>query len=74
MFVCAAAVKTEGERPLARPRLPHRGSALRQVAQPTMSPGQFGTIAGTVCGDPLEADPHRMLGLELARYHTGATW
>ena len=52
MLVCAAAVKTEGERPLARARLPHWGSALRQVAQPTMSPGQFGTIAGTVCREP----------------------
>lgn len=55
MLVCTAAVKTEGERPLARTRLPHRGSALRQVAQPMTSPGQFGTIAGTVCWDPARA-------------------
>nr|CAI9696790.1 unnamed protein product [Rangifer tarandus platyrhynchus] len=55
MLICAAEVKMEGEHPLARTRLPHRGSALLRVAQPMMSPGQFGTIAGTVCRDPSQA-------------------
>ena len=55
MLIFAAAVKMEGEHPLARTRLPHRGSSLPRVAQPMMSPGQFGKIAGAVCRDPSQA-------------------